>query len=298
MDLSNRLSEAQCDPRLVTNLDSTIELLNSETGDALKTISTPYLKRVSRRKLRALCTEGIEVLWEKTLIDVTYESNGEGLTAHFTDESMYYGDVLVGADGPKSKVREILLGAEKAKSTPLDIVYNMSIVKYNDAKEALHVLRHPQNSFGYNPNGTFSFLASMNPMSMSISLTDHDPVQDMPDPKRPETWTFQVGSSWKGQRDTSLSNEERMTRVKKAARELSEPFRSANLWMPDDTIINIDPIAYWVPIPFDNHQGRITLCGDAAHPLPPCRFGASKTKSNRSILTGARSWSRPQSWHS
>jgi 2-polyprenyl-6-methoxyphenol hydroxylase-like FAD-dependent oxidoreductase len=145
-------------------------------------------------------------------------SDGEGLTAHFTDGSMYHGDVLVGADGPKSKVREILLGAEKAKSTPLDIVYNMSIVKYNDAKEALHVLRHPQNSFGYNPNGTFSFLASMNPMSMSISLTDHDPVQDMPDPKRPETWTFQVGSSWLGQRDASLSNEERLARTSKERR--------------------------------------------------------------------------------
>jgi 2-polyprenyl-6-methoxyphenol hydroxylase-like FAD-dependent oxidoreductase len=299
MDLSNRLCEAQCDPRLVTNLDSTIELLNSETGDVLKTISTPYLKRVSRKKLRALCTEGIEILWGKTLVDVTYESNGESLTAHFTDGSTYYGDVLVGADGPKSKVREILLGAEKARSTPLDIVYNMSIVKYGDAKKALHVLQsgHPQNSFGYNPNGIFSVLAGMNPISMSISLTNHDPVQDMPDPNRPETWAFQVGSSWLGQRDTSLSNEERMARVKRAASQLSEPFRSANLWMPDDTIINIDPIAYWVPIPFENHQGRITLCGDAAHPLPPRKFGVLKAESIRSILTGARSWSRSQSWH-
>jgi 2-polyprenyl-6-methoxyphenol hydroxylase-like FAD-dependent oxidoreductase len=103
----------------------------------------------------------------------------------------------------------------------------------------------------------------------------------MPDPNKPETWAFQVGSSWLGQRDASasLSNKERIARVKRAASQLSEPFRSANLWMPDDTIINIDPIAYWVPIPFENHQGRITLCGDAAHPLPPRKFGVSKSKS-------------------
>jgi 2-polyprenyl-6-methoxyphenol hydroxylase-like FAD-dependent oxidoreductase len=160
------LFEAQCDPGLVTGPDHTIELRNSENGDVLKTISTPNLKRVSRKKLRTLCAEGIEVLWEKTLDDITYESD-EGLTAHFTDGSTYYGDVLVGADGPKSKVREILLGTEKARSTPLDIVYNMSIVKYGDAKKALFLHSgHPQNYFGYNPNGIFSFLASMDPTSL------------------------------------------------------------------------------------------------------------------------------------
>jgi 2-polyprenyl-6-methoxyphenol hydroxylase-like FAD-dependent oxidoreductase len=117
----------------------------------------------------------------------------------------------------------------------------------------------------------------------------------MPDSNKPETWAFQVGSSWLGQRDASLSNEERIATVKKAASQLSEPFRSANLWMPDDTIVNVDPIAYWVPIPFENHQGRITLCGDAAHQLPPRKFDVLKTKSNIMILTGARPWSRSQS---
>lgn len=119
----------------------------------------------------------------------------------------------------------------------------------------------------------------------------------MSDPDKPENWTFQVGSSWLGKRDTSLSNEERISKVKRAASQLSEPFRSANLWMPDDTIINTDPMAYWVPIPFENYQGRITLCGDAAHPLPPRMFGVLRTKTNGMILTRARSWSRSQSLH-
>jgi flavin-dependent dehydrogenase len=165
-DISNRLSEAQCDPGLVAGPDHTIELRNSATGDVLKTIPTPNLKRVSRKKFRALCAEGIEVLWGKSLDDITYDSDGEGLTAHF-NVLKYYGDVLVGADGPKSKVREILFGAEKARSTPMDIVYNMSIVKYGDAKKALHVQSgHPQNCFGYNPKGIFSFIASIDPTSI------------------------------------------------------------------------------------------------------------------------------------
>jgi hypothetical protein len=50
---------------------------------------------------------------------------------------------------------------------------------------------------------------------------------------------------------------------------MCEPFRSAVLWMPDDTKITYDKMAYWVPIPWDNYDGRVTLAGDAAHPMTP-----------------------------
>jgi flavin-dependent dehydrogenase len=161
-NLANRLFEAQCDPGLRTGPDHTIQFRNSETGDVLKTISTPNMKRVSRKKLRALCAEGIEVQWGKALNEVVYTKDGQRVSAHFSDGSIYQGDILVGADGPKSKVREILLGVEKARSTPLEIVYNMSIVKYGDAEKSLHVRSgHPQNLFGYCPKGIFSFIAGI-----------------------------------------------------------------------------------------------------------------------------------------
>jgi len=41
--------------------------------------------------------------------------------------------------------------------------------------------------------------------------------------------------------------------------------------MPDDTRVTYDRIGYWIPIPWDNHSGRSTLCGDAAHPMTPHR---------------------------
>lgn len=105
--------------------------------------------------------EGIDILWGKTLDIITYDSDGEGLVADFVDGSSYNGDVLVGADGPKSKVRELLLGPEKSRNTPLEIVYNMAIVKYGDAKKTTHVRSgHPQNLLGYNPNGIFTIIAS------------------------------------------------------------------------------------------------------------------------------------------
>jgi hypothetical protein len=55
------------------------------------------------------------------------------------------------------------------------------------------------------------------------------------------------------------------------ALKLAEPFRSAVLWMPDDTKVSFDRMVYWVTVPWDSRQGRVTLVGDAAHPMAPCK---------------------------
>ena len=70
-----------------------------------------------------------------------------------------------------------------------------------------------------------------------------------------------------GAEDTSLDRAGRLAQVKEKAADMCEPFRSAVMWMPDDTRITSDKMAYWVPIPWDNHDGRVTLAGDAAHPM-------------------------------
>jgi flavin-dependent dehydrogenase len=160
-ELFARLFETQCDPALDRGVDETIELRNSETGEILKSISTPNMKRVSRKKLRSLCTEGIDVLWGKSVQDVTYDDGEHSVTAHFADGSTYVGSILVGADGPKSKVRELLLGMELAANKSIGVVYNMAIVKYSNAEKSLHVRSgHPVNCLGYNPKGLFTVISS------------------------------------------------------------------------------------------------------------------------------------------
>ncbi len=88
-------------------------------------------------------------------------------------------------------------------------------------------------------------------------------VQDVPDPKNPATWSFQLQTTWhKGSDDvTSLPS------LKAKAVNFAEPFRSANLWIPEGTRLYENKLSYWIPIPWDDHNGRITLAGDAAHPM-------------------------------
>jgi len=60
-----------------------------------------------------------------------------------------------------------------------------------------------------------------------------------------------------------------LAQLKEKGALLCEPFRSAVAWIPDDTVVTYDTMAYWVSIPWDNHDGRVTLAGDAAHPMTP-----------------------------
>lgn len=66
--------------------------------------------------------------------------------------------------------------------------------------------------------------------------------------------------------------EGRLAFFKKRASEYAEPWRSAGEWLPEDSKLPLDAGTYWEKAaPWDNRQGRMTLCGDAAHPMTPHR---------------------------
>lgn len=158
-NLNQRLPEAQCDP--THNDDEKVQIYNSNTNELLKEVQVNGMKRVSRRKLRTLCIDGISILWGKTLAHVTYCENETGVIAHFSDGSNYSGDIIIGADGPKSKIRETLFGVEKAKSKPVGVVQNTTLVKYKDAAKSLHIRSgNPLFYLGYNPDGIVNFVSS------------------------------------------------------------------------------------------------------------------------------------------
>ncbi len=94
-------------------------------------------------------------------------------------------------------------------------------------------------------------------------------MQDVPSESDPANWCFQIVTSRIGKLDSNLDDRARLAQVKELASVLAEPFRSAVQWIPDDTKITYNSIAYWVTVPWDDHGGRATLAGDAAHPMPP-----------------------------
>ncbi len=60
-ELRVRLNEAQNDPFLVPKAQDGIPIYNGLDGTVLKAIPAPRIIRVSRRKMRAFCSQGIDV---------------------------------------------------------------------------------------------------------------------------------------------------------------------------------------------------------------------------------------------
>lgn len=120
-------------------------------------------------------------------------------------------------------------------------------------------------------------------------------VADAPDPEKPETWLFQIivflkyrdakaqelgqgnGNGYDDfQNIASLAKGDHAARTKwlkhTFSQEWCEPFRSTLAQIKDDSVIPDDPMSYWAtPTPWPNHNGRVTLSGDSAHPMTPSR---------------------------
>jgi len=63
------------------------------------------------------------------------------------------------------------------------------------------------------------------------------------------------------------SGQAALDHLKATTRRLADPFQSFVDWSPDGSECFIDEMKTWVPRPFDNRDGRVTLAGDAAHPM-------------------------------
>lgn len=96
-------------------------------------------------------------------------------------------------------------------------------------------------------------------------------VLEVPDENDPTTWTFQLMSSWPLPSTTTDASQQQsrvtLSELKEKTAIFAEPFRSANAWVPDDTPVYINRLNYWMPTPRSSQEGRVTLAGDAGHPM-------------------------------
>jgi 2-polyprenyl-6-methoxyphenol hydroxylase-like FAD-dependent oxidoreductase len=159
-ELLARLKEAAVDPSFDSTAEGgyTVPFYNGKTGEHIISMPMKNAIRVSRRKMRSLCSESLDIKYGEKLVSVSHE--GYGVTAVFASGTSARGSVVIGTDGPQSTVRKILLG-DKALSVPMDVVmYNVNVC-YGDAERALAVRKlHPMNTVALQPDKALSVWTS------------------------------------------------------------------------------------------------------------------------------------------
>lgn len=208
----------------------------------------PVIRRVNIQKTKKLLGQGINIKYGKKLVDIT--TTGDVVTAHFEDGTSESGAVIIGADGGSSKVRQWLLGDLSTQEVLPYAFMNFSFsLPADKAKWLDHVM---------NPNVD----VATHPKNMYLGLF----LLDKPDLEKPETWIFYLLVTWPiSTKEDEENTDNRLERLRAHMDGWADPFMSVVKSLPDDVVIKPDQLRIWHPKPWDNHGGRVTLAGDAAH---------------------------------
>lgn len=164
-----RFNEAYADPTQSPDAVTGLPIYNGATGELIMEMGADKPCRVSRRKMRNLFAEGIDVRYGKTFVGA--EVRGKKVEVRFADGEVVQGDVLVGSDGAKSRVRSILVGEDAAKLTDVPVsMFNFPsklpaeiASKIRDMNQLFITSIHPDN-------GAMFWLSSISPPSPSPPL--------------------------------------------------------------------------------------------------------------------------------
>ena len=137
------LPQAICNPHLEFNAEvESLPCYNGVTGGILFKSPTPGARRVRRQALRTLLARHVDIRWAKELKQIS-ETDG-GAQLEFSDGDTFDADMVLGTDGSSSKVRELLLGAEAARSLGSKFMFATGINKFDDAEKTKAVMQnHP-----------------------------------------------------------------------------------------------------------------------------------------------------------
>ncbi|KAI9788513.1 MAG: hypothetical protein M1816_006853 [Peltula sp. TS41687] len=224
--------------------------------------------RVRRESLRRLLMEGVEIEWSKNLTSFT--TDGNTVTAQFADFSSATGTLLVGCDGTRSKVRQLLC-PDTYRNTQLPVRLLGVSARY-PAEQAEKVRALDPFFFQGGDPGTDAFLY------FSFLTT---PSSTQPDAGSNVGYTCQIITSWPYRPgflgalhplEVPATNAERLAFMKRLAAGWAEPIGSTIQNIPADAVAKVIALEDWPPPVrkedmWDNRGGKVTLAGDAAHAM-------------------------------
>ncbi len=181
----------------------------------------------------------------------------DGAAARFTDGTEIEADVIVGADGIHSAVRASLFGPDAPRFTG-KICYRSVIDVADLPARAIE----PYEGLWLGPHGTLVVYGVRRGKAINVVAHHDDPAY------KHESWI------------TECDRDEILGRYRRWHASLREMFGSGDTWYKW-ALYDRDPIPAWT-------KGRITILGDAAHPmLPYLGQGAGQAIEDGCVLAAA-----------
>ncbi|KUI64402.1 FAD-dependent urate hydroxylase [Cytospora mali] len=235
-NVQSKIITAQVD-NIVPTEDAFLPIFHGATGELMHKIPTPYYLRLRRREFARILGTDLDIRYSKRLVSVDATSS-PGVIATFADGTKHTASLLIGAEGAHSCVREYLLGPEKGRLLYSPFVLSVAISKL-PVDKALELLIH--NAYD-KPN-----------------VADYE-------------FIFMTG--WKQPDPLSLPDSRAIVAdMKQRAEALAEPLRSIIAAIDDGSTAWSGYSTYWPTQGWEEHpsRGKVTLAGDAAHPMTPNR---------------------------
>ncbi|PIA96428.1 hypothetical protein CB0940_10405 [Cercospora beticola] len=253
--LAKQVENAQVDDYRAGE-DEVMSIYNGKTGELLRELPAPYNIRLARKRFLRLISQDLNIQWNKKLTQISSD-NKHTATATFSDGTTASGNLLIGAEGAHSLVREYLLNSpSRAALQPSPLVASVTMAKLpSPAAEKFKSLSRRQ-CINFHPSGYFNWIGI------------HDAYGD----SQPGDWTFMMIMSWIPS-DSNYdvkelkSSEDILQDLKSRAEEFSEDFKFLWKSIPEGTRCWHNRLSSWSPEKWDNRNGTVTLVGDSAHPM-------------------------------
>lgn len=261
-----RIQAVQVDPDVARNDNGNFLFINLETGEPKYKIPPSTRWRVNREKTRRALLQGIEehVHWGRRVIGLNLPSDSNQVQLVFADQTTVTGRIAVGVEGSRSMVRQILR-PDSFNNTPLGI--NFTGVAVDLTPEQIEPLRamdpllfqgcHP-------PTGAFFWFSMLETPKVNGTVGT-----------AAERYRAQICMSWpvQGPEDeVAVTSEARLANMKRRAQGFVPFLQETVERIPEGTPVTEIKLADWECLSWDNHAGRVTLAGDAAHAMTMCKF--------------------------
>ncbi|KAJ6130946.1 hypothetical protein N7523_001406 [Penicillium sp. IBT 18751x] len=263
-----RIRDIQVDPDIARHDSGNFLFINLETGEPKFKIPPNVRWRVNREKMRRALLLGIEdhVHWDRRVVGLNLQDVNQ-VQLVFADQTTVTGRIVVGIEGSRSMVRQILR-PDAFSNIPLSI--NFTGVAVDLTPQQVKPLREmdPLLFQGcHPPTGAYFWFSMLETPSVNGTAGTEA-----------ERYRAQICMSWpvKGSEDAvATTDEARLANMKRRAQGFAPFLQEAVDRIPNETPVTEIKLADWECLSWNNHGGRITLAGDAAHAMTMYRGEAA-----------------------